>query len=176
MESEHTINVETLDGGDLATDLGYGIKVNDKSTMRRSWVVLNDPLCPVRLSKVGITTEYRQERYRLRAAGEAIPLDSLSAFETRFVLYDTFGDHLKTLSLSEIQDHPTGHAVKLSDVGSWSAFNNEETYLLSVVSFVARARTAHGSVWRYREEAISECLERIRLKVAVGALEVSKQT
>jgi hypothetical protein len=54
------------DGGSVVTDLGYNIKVNKNSSLHRSWVVLNDPGCPVQLNGAGIATAFGNREYSYR--------------------------------------------------------------------------------------------------------------
>ena len=69
MENEHVIDVNTTDGGSVVTELGYDLKVNDTSSLRRSWVILNDPTCPVRLINAGVTTGFADGQFIFSASG-----------------------------------------------------------------------------------------------------------
>lgn len=169
------IKVTTADGGSVITDLGYDIKINKNSTLRRAWVVLNDPNCPVQLINAGINTRYGDREYNYIPTGSVKISVAISALEIRYLLYDVFGDHLKTLSATEVTDAAVDAEISLKEMGSWRAWENEISELLTVVVFVAQARTVDGKIWRYQDKPISEELNKIRLKVTTGVLDPTKE-
>lgn len=169
------IDVATADGGSVVTDLGYNIKVNKNSTLRRNWVVLNDPGCPAQINGAGITTAYGDREYLYRQVGTLVASEPVTAIEIRYVLYDIFGGHLKTLSATSVADTAAGIPVQLSETGRWRAWENEVSELLTVVAFVAQVRSADGKVWRHEEKAISDELAKIRLAAGSGVLDPSKE-
>ena len=169
------ISALVTDGGPVVTDLGYNVKVNDGSTLRRSWVTLNDTASAVQLAAAGVATTYGNREYQFTPTGKAKATTAATAFEVRYLLFDTFGNHLKTLSGTEIRDLISGGELELAKTGTWRAFENEVSQLLTVVSFVAFTRTADGKVWRYNEKAIGAELARIELQVKSGILEPTKQ-
>jgi len=164
----------TTDGCSVVTELGYGIKINKNSSLRRTLVVINDPNCPVQLDAAGINTEYSDRSYSYRPTGTAKATENLSAIEIRYLLFDMFGNHIKTLSGTEVADVASGASIQLKEIGSWRAWEIEVSKLLTIVSFVGNARTANGRVWKYREKPISEELNKIRLSVTSGVLDPTK--
>ena len=116
------IDVKTTDGGSVATELGYGIKINKNSTLRRSWVVLNDPSCPIQLFNAGINTQYSDSNYNYVPTGSVKTSKAITALEIRYLLYDVFGNHMKTLSITEVADVAAKAEVQLKDIGSWRAW------------------------------------------------------
>ena len=169
------IKVTTADGGSVITELGYDIKINKNSTLRRAWVVLNDPGCPVQLINAGINTRYGDREYNYIPTGSAKVSAAISAMEIRYILYDIFGDHLKTLSGTEVSNAAVNAEISLKEMGRWRAWENEISELLTVVVFVAQVRTVDGKIWRYQDKPISEELNKIRLKVTTGVLEPTKE-
>ena len=176
MENEHVIDVSTTDGGSVLTELGYDLKVNDTSSLRRSWVILNDPTCPVRLINAGVTTGFADGQFIFSASGAALASVAICAVEIRFIAYDVFGDHMKTLSLKDFSDTASNARLDLKKLGTWNAWNNEVSELLTVVGFVAKVRTGEGAVWKYREGPISDKLTDIHLAVTVGDLSPKKES
>lgn len=170
------LKVTTISGGSVVTELGYNIKVNPHSSLERTWVIINDPKSPVQLNGTGVTTSYGDRQYEYRPSGNLITSEAIVAINIRFILYDVFGSHIKTLGIMEIRDIPVNKAFELKEAGSWRAWENEVSELLTVVAFVAQIRTASGKIWRYNEKAIEEELSKIRLKVSTGVLEPSKET
>jgi len=169
------IVVTSTDGGSVVTDLGYGIRVNKNSSLRRAWVTMNDPSCPVQLSGAGVTTGYGDREYNFIPAGSCEASESVSALEVRYLLYDVFGEHMKTLSGTDVSDRPANLAFPLKDSGEWRAWENEVSELLTVVTFIAQVRTTSGKVWRYQEKAIGGELAKMRLQLSAGMLEPGKE-
>jgi hypothetical protein len=158
------IQATNLDGGTVVTELGFNIKVNEKSALRRTWTVLNDPSCPIQLSDAGIKTLYR-DHYIFNATGSAKTSKPVQAFEIRYLLYDVFGEHLRTLSSTEVTDLPADFSFQLGKSGTWRAWETDVSQLLTVVAFVAQFRGEDGKIWRYNQKAIGDELGRIQLKV-----------
>lgn len=169
------LKVTTVDGGSVVTELGYNIKVNEKSTLRRAWVVINDTKSPVQLEGSGVTTKYGDREYQYKPTGTMTASEPIVAFNVRFVLYDVFGMHIKTLDGKEVRDIPANAPYQLKDIGSWRAWENEVSELLTVISFVAQVRTASGKLWRYNDKVVEEELSKIQLKVSTGVLEPTKE-
>ncbi|GJQ22186.1 MAG: hypothetical protein HBSIN02_25410 [Bacteroidia bacterium] len=170
-----SIKVSTEDGGSVVTELGYGVKVNKNSTLRRSFITFNDPACPVQLNSAGIKTLYDDRSYSYKPVGTLNASEQVSAIDVRFLLYDVFGDHIKTLRGTYVGDVAPNNAFQLKDIGSWRAWENEVSELLTVVSFVAQVRTQSGKLWRYNEKAIGEEMSKVRLKVSSGVLDPTKE-
>lgn len=170
-----SIIVETADGGSVVTELGYDIKLNKNSTLHRSWVVLNDPTCPVQLYEAGINTRYGDREYNYVQVGTAETSESITALEVRYLLYDVFGEHMQTLSATKITELSANGSLALEDIGAWRAWENDVSNLLTVVAFVAQVRTGDGKIWRYQDKKIGEELNKIQLKVTIGTLDPSKE-
>ena len=141
-----TLQITESDGGSVVTKLGYGIKVNDGSTLQRHWYVLNDPSAPAQLTNAGINTVYRESSiggdYKYVPVGNITALKPISAYEVRFLLFDVFGDHMETLSGTTLVDL-TGDRSIAKD-GTWRAWENQVSEMLTVIAFVARVRRADG--------------------------------
>jgi hypothetical protein len=167
--------VTTLDGGSVTTDLGYGIKTNKNSTLHRTWVILNDPACPVQISEAGLSISYGDRQFNFLQVGTLTASEPVSAFEVRYVLYDVFGEHLKTLSATAVTDVAANSPRPLRDGGSWRAWDNEVTDLMTVVAFVAQVRTQSGKIWRYQDKALSQELGKIKLQASAGVLDPTKK-
>jgi hypothetical protein len=163
-----------VDGGSVTTELSSNIQVNKGSELRRQWVILNDPTAPAQLENAGIATSYLSREYSFKPTGKLKVSSPLTAVEVRYLLYDVFGQHMKTLAGSEVTEFGSGSENQLSEFGSWRAWENDVSELLTVVVFVAQARTKDGRVWRYNDKSISTELIRIRLQVSAGTLEPTK--
>jgi hypothetical protein len=159
------LQVEELSGGSVVTNLGYGIQVNKGSSLQRRWFVINDPSCPVQLSGAGISTGYQSSSiggdYKYKATGLATTSETMTAFEVRYLLFDIWGEHLRTLSDTEVSDLKA--QVALKDTGSWSTWENEVSEVFTVVSFVARVRRPDGTVWQYDASSLLQQVEKIKV-------------
>jgi hypothetical protein len=162
-----------VDGGSVVTSLGYDIRVNDGSSLRRAWVVLNEAGAPARLDGVGVSTAYGDRAYRYVGAGRLVSSEPLTAVEVRILLFDVFGNHMKTLSGTQVTDLAAGASLEGTELGQWRAFENEVSELLTSVAFVAHVRTSDGRVWRHDAQAIRTQLDQIQLRVSEGDLSPS---
>lgn len=155
---------------------------NEGSTLRRSWVTLDDTESPLALEGAGVSVSGRPANRSFGVVGNIRPRVPISAFEVRFILFDMFGGHLKSLSKMEVKDLAVGDEVTLSDMrprwrragADWEASSGEVRELLTVVSFVAQVRTRAGVVWQYNEDAI---LQRLReLGFLLGGLQLKEES
>ena len=170
------IVISREDGGSNITDLGYDIKVNPKSKLRREWIVLNDPLSPIEIKKkTGIDTNYSRRRYNFISDGGIIAKDNLTAYKLVFVLFDVFGKRMNSLAKTEIRDIGKGGSDNFSRDSSWYATeNNVRNFLVSVV-FVLSVRRREGGVWQANLKKIQGTLDKIGFQVAADKLVIESK-
>lgn len=169
------LQISIEDGGTVVTDRpGLRVKVNENSSLHRTFIVINDPNCPVQLDSTGIRTSYSDLSYSYWPSGIVKANEAISALEIRYLLFDMFGNHIKTLSALEVADIDYGKEIRFRGTSSWQAQESGVIQLLTIVSFVGNVRKADGSIWRYREKPISDELNKIRLTVTTGALDPKK--
>jgi len=83
---------------------------------------------------------YYDARYTVRSSV------SLHALEVRWLTFDLWGRHVKTLSATEIQDMDEGKAYELS--GRWNIYSEHEaSEHYASIAYVAQIRTATGKVF-----------------------------
>lgn len=169
------LQISRFDGGSVVTDLGYNIRLNSGSTLKRSWVVLNDSECPIQLRVAGIGTAYSEQSYQFKQSGQLSCVEGLAALELRYILYDVFGRHLKTLSSTYVSDLTTGRTVELQELAEWVAWENEVSSFFTSVALVAHVRTAEGRIWRHNEKLLTDELARIELAASSGVLDPSSE-
>jgi hypothetical protein len=176
----HALEVKQLDDGSVTVDLGYNIKLNKNSTLHRIAYVVNDPLCVVQLSGVGFQTKPgfagSSEGYRFVSTGDAIPTEAISVVEIRSVIFDVFGNHITTLSNTDIADHAKNDVISLRTNGAWYGTGTEVTRFLTSVTFVARVRKASGVIWRYDAKSVQNELGKIQLSISADDLDPSSTT
>jgi hypothetical protein len=108
----------------MVTNLGFGIRVNPRSGLEREWITVHDSLLPLDLEdNVGVRTVYEGE-YRYLSTYTVKARDSITAFEVRFVVFDIWGDPVRTLTTTEVQDIPAG--ATRADTGRWSVYSDNE--------------------------------------------------
>lgn len=137
----------------MQTTLGFGIRVNPASNLQREWITAHDSLLPVNLvGTVGVVTAYKSGgsystgNYEYRASVPIQTRDSISAVEIRFVLFDLWGDFVKTLSMTEVEDIPANATKTFAP--TWNLYSeNEASEHYASIAYVARARTKAGRVF-----------------------------
>jgi hypothetical protein len=147
-------------GGSATTKLGYGISVNPKSGLRREWITAHDSTLPADIEgTTGVRTvyspggAYSSGSYSYVASVPLRARDSLSAVEVRFILFDIWGDFIKTLSETEVEDVPAG--AQRTFTPGWRVWDeNEVSEHYASLAYVARVRTAAGRVYEANPEAI----------------------
>lgn len=155
------ISVVTTDGSSVVTDLGYGIKVNKGSTLLRQSVTLNDAEAPIQLNKVSIETSYADHGYLFKPKGDFTVKEPIVAYEIHHVIYNVFGEHMKTLSNTQISDIEGLQVISPSS--SWNASENNVREYFICISYVANARTKSGQIWHYNFPAIKEQLNKLKI-------------
>ena len=152
-ETTHT----TADGGLVQTNLGYGIVVNDDSTLRREWVAVHDSNMPVAFVETpGVTTIFERDdyggdywysaRYKLEVK------QPLVAVSVNFILFDVWGERTKVLDATDIEDMEVGFFPKDA---KWRAYSeNEISEYYASVAYVARARGVDGQIYFTDTDAV----------------------
>jgi len=102
-------SVTRADGGSITTPLGYGIAVAKNSSLHREWIAMHNPRLPVDLEGTpGITTVYERKDYGggyLYRAPVTLRIDTtITAVTINFLTFDLWGNHVRTLSLTEVSD------------------------------------------------------------------------
>jgi hypothetical protein len=162
--------------------LGFKIKVNDGSTLHRHWIVINDPTAPISLSGAGINTVYRSQsyggEYNYVDAGRGLANVPIQAVEIRFMLFDVWGRHLRTLSLTQVKDFGPNQVIDLTKGGgvSWRTYENEVSEMLSVVCFVGSVRQTDGVIWTMDAKKILGEVGRIKVRLSENDLTPEKIT
>jgi hypothetical protein len=171
------LEIKETNGGSITTQLGMGIAVNSESSLSRRWFVVNDVSSPARLDGAGIRTLYVDRGYKFQAGGLLISDNAtLAAVEVRFMLFDVWGDHMKTLSYDEVKDIKPSLVLDLSKGGNWHAGENDVSQYLTCVAFIARVRRSDGGGWGMDSQTIKSKVEELKLKLSNEALSPSKET
>lgn len=164
-------------GGSNQTPLGYGIVVNKESSLQREWIVVNSPSFPASIkTPAGIKTSYESKGSDY-FYGTDLTLETkeeLSAFEIRFLVFDVWGDHVRTLSFDEIADIPVG---KKDFQPRWSLYSeNEASAHYASIGWVARVRTRAGKVIDADPTPVLAEAKRFSKKFTASDLDPAKPT
>lgn len=156
------IQLSIQDGGSIIVprESTYVDDLNEGSSLRRSWIVMDNLNCPLTILDAGVSLENRPRSVAFRATGRVKARTAVSAFEVKFFLFDVFGKVMRILSYDVIKDIDSGAEVPLT--GDWSA-SYSDANLHTVVAFVAQVRTMDDSVWRSDDEEIASSIAQLGL-------------
>jgi hypothetical protein len=145
-QSAGPVRVERAGAGTMQTDLGLGVVLNQSSTLPREAVLIHDTRLPVEIQQdVGIRTIYEDRGYRYSTSIRLNPTEDLTAVEVRYVIFDVWGDKVRTLSLTEVSDMKAGVPKELKP--RWNLYSESEAKPhYASIAYVARVRTAAGRV------------------------------
>lgn len=163
------ISVEEMDGGRNVTMLSGSIVVNERSSLRRRFYVLNDASAPLQLRFTGIRTDYRDRGYKFSVIGAIKASADVRAFHVVFVLLDVFGDRMRGLGYLSVEDIAAGQERNLGP-STWYADENDVERYLICISYVSRVRLGDGSVWTARLGEITEKIQQIGIQATAGDL------
>lgn len=139
--------ITTGDGG------AVGISRDAETDLRRVWIAVHDPAVPVQLvgtpgvvTLIGVSDRY-SARTRLGPQRRiAIEVEQpVSAVEVRFLLFNIWGDFVRSLTAYELRDLSTGeHEFEPSD---WPLVDLDEAELhYASVAYISRVRLQDGRV------------------------------
>jgi hypothetical protein len=170
-QTDTNLQVSEYDGGSVALRTAIGF-LNQDSTLKRTWYVIDDTSSPVRLDRAGVATRL-DEKEKIQyfvPLGTLAPKQAISAVEVRYLLFNIWGERLRTLSLTRLADSSTHVDLRFSS-NNWPALELEASQLVTVVAFVARVRMADGQQWTYDPRDMTARIQ--SLGVSVGASDLS---
>lgn len=138
-------------GGSIQTKLFASVFLNEGSSIVREWITITDPAVRAEIvGTVGVNTAYEPGKrynsgsYTYKADFRALALEPIVAIEVRFLVFDVWGRHVRSLSLTEVKDFPKG-SFALN--GTWKLYSeNECSEHYASIGYVARVRTKSGKV------------------------------
>tara|TARA_R100001369_G_scaffold88704_1_gene125617 strand:+ start:673 stop:1233 length:561 start_codon:yes stop_codon:yes gene_type:complete len=170
-----TANAETLTGSGLPMKfgIGYGVMVNEESSLEREWVVVNDDKLPVKITQFKGSNIFLDDRtwtyknhYKIEVA------EPISAIEVRFIPFDIWGEKGRTLSSTEVRDFVSG---SYDQDGTWRILSeNEATEHFAMVAYVAQVKLSSGAVLRADTEAVVSEAQKFSAEFTSGDLSVAE--
>ena len=143
-ELPESVTIAEADGGSVRTNLGFGIILNEESTLSRDWVVIHDARLPVDFEGTpGATTRYRNN-YEYNVQATLVASQPVTAVDARFIAFDVFGEHVTTLRATEVVDLAPGEPSRFD--WQWRVGENAASEHFASVGFIASVRTADGQV------------------------------
>lgn len=169
-------------GGSIRTPLSRTIILNEESSLEREFITVIDKTLPANLTScVGVSTVYEPEtdysrgEYVYSSSYEIKALEDIRAFETRFLIFNIWGEHVQTLTSTEIADITAG-SVRSYD-GRWNLFSeNEACKHYASISYLAVIRTASGQVLRADVEPVISEAKKFSSKFTDSDLEPTPRT
>jgi len=158
------LQVRQENGGSVAVRTAGGT-LNQDSSLQRRWYIINDANSPVRLERAGVFPRFdeREGVHYFLPIGTVSPKDAISAIEVRYLLFDIWGEHLRTFSVTKITDSSTH--VDLQAGNRWPALETEASQLVSVFAFVTRVRATDGQTWTYNADRMLQRMQALGVNV-----------
>jgi hypothetical protein len=168
-KGDASLQVREEDGGSVAVRTANGV-LNQGSSLKRTWYVIDDLKAPASLDHAGVfpRLDEKEKLQYIVPVGIVSPKQATSAVELRYVLFDVWGQRLRTLSVTQLADSSTH--IDFRGSNKWVALESEVSQLVTVVSFVARVRTAEGGVWRFDAGRVVPPLQDLGLNVVPADL------
>ena len=139
-------------GGSIRTLLSRTNLTNPESSLQREFITVIDPTMPVGLGGcTGVITTYDKPwdsdfgDYYYKASFIAKALEPITAFQVRFLLFDVWGEHMKTLSSTHVLDIGSGQERTFSS--TWREYDeNDICHYYASIAYLSTARTVTGKV------------------------------
>lgn len=150
----HPAGAEVIRGtGDsMNFDMGYGIMINENSTLNREWVIVTDPPIPVKLKGFTSQTLYSDRNWTYNIDYEVEVNEDVRAIEVRFIPFDVWGESDRPLSATDIKDLSAGiHNFS----AEWRILSdNTAVEHYAMLGYVAQVKLASGAIVRADPEAV----------------------
>ncbi len=173
-KSDSSLQVHEDEGGTVAVRTASGF-LNQDSSLKRTFYSIDDASGPAAIEHAGVfpRLDEKEKVDYLLPFGTVSPKEAISAVEVRYVLFDVWGERIRTLSSTRLVDSSTHVDFRASN--RWMALDSEVGQLVTVVSFVARVRTAEGSLWTFDPNRMASRMESLGLNVAPPDLTPDEQ-
>lgn len=149
-------NADTMRGkdGSMNFDMGYGIQVNEGSTLQREWVIVNDNRLPVSLTSFETDTRVDERNWIYDIDYDVEVGEAIQAIEIRFIPFDIWGESNRTLSATDIKDISPGES---SFSSQWRILSeNDAVQHYAMLGYVAQVKLASGQILRADVDAVVE--------------------
>jgi hypothetical protein len=175
--STRPVTVTREAGGSVRTQLGFNITLNKNSSLSREWIAIHDSFLPADFPITpGVGTIYdgagtlRSGEYNYRSSVILEVKEPVAAVEIRFLLFDVWGEHTRTLSATFVEDFEPGGSK--SFIPKWNLYSeNEASQFYASIAFVARVRTQSGKTFVADYGAVMQEAQKFSRKLTMEDLE-----
>jgi len=140
-----------LQGGPMAIDIGYGIKVNESSTLQREILIIQDERLPAKLTGFKVKTAIPDRNWEYLIEYETEITSDISAIQVKFIPFSIWGEKDIPLSATTIADIKVG---KWSEDGSWRLSETDAVQHYAMIGFVAQVKLSSGEIIKINPELV----------------------
>jgi hypothetical protein len=169
-------SITRSNGGSVKIELGYGIVLNKESSLTREWITVHHALPVAFDGTVGVGARYKADKvrgeYQYNTKFEINVKEPIVALEIRFLVFDIWGRHSRTLSFTRVADMDSG---KRSVDAAWNLFaENEASEFYASIAYIAKVRTKAGRIVASDTAPVLEEARKFSSKFSVEDLEPQK--
>jgi hypothetical protein len=162
-----SITAQTIEGTTVETCLGNNICVNKSATLKRVHHFLNNPAMPATCTSVPpVETVYEQStrssggQYLYKASCSIVPDQAIDAYELKFVVFDVFGRHVRTLVADAIRPIASKDSIFVS--GTWKLYSENEVGLHHMsIAYISRLKPTTGRVIAADEKVVATAIRKL---------------
>lgn len=154
-------------GDPMNFDIGYGIEVNEGSSLIREWVIVNDERLPASLTSFDSETRIDDRNWIFDIDYGVEISEPVVAIEVRYIPFDIWGDDLRTLSATDIQDLEAGEH-NLS--GEWRISESDAVHHFAMLGYIAQIKLESGAVLRADVDAVVDAARQFSEDFSSGDL------
>lgn len=159
-----------LSGSPMEFDIGYGIVVNEGSSLQRVALIVQDKRLPARIVDFTVKTPLNDSwQYEIDYSVELD--DPITTIEVRFIPFDVWGDTGTPLSSTTIQDID---GSIWSDDGEWRLSETDAIKHYAMIAYVAQIKTADGRIIKANPDEVVSAAKDFSTDFSMGDLSVSE--
>jgi len=141
-------------GEPMNFDIGYGIKVNEGSTLNREWIIVTDQRLPVNLTSFTAKTRIDDRNWIYDIDYSVETSEDIQAIEVRFIPFDVWGESDRPLSATDIKDFSGGNH---SFSAEWRILSESDAvHHFAMLGYVAQIKLSSGAILRANPDAVIE--------------------
>lgn len=135
-------------------DVGYGIKVNDGTTLNREWVIVTDDNMPAKLANFSTKTSIGERDWVYDIDYQVEIIENIQAIEVRFIPFNVWGESSRPLSATDIVDLSSGDHEFSAEWRILSENDAVEHY--AMLGYVAQVKMTSGAILRADTKSVIE--------------------
>lgn len=159
-------------GTQMNLDAGYGVKINQKSSLDREWIVVNDPSMPISMAEITPRTAIADRNWIYEISYQLEIEEPISAIEVRFIPFNIWGKKQRTLTATTIADI-SAKETRMTD--RWRILSDAEAKEhYALVGYVAKIKLKSGEILEADEGAVVSVAQELSEDFTTGDLVVSE--